>query len=198
MNIFVSSSRRNEKQSEVVAALRKLGHEVYDFHNPDGAPGLLPWDDESFTPEAQKSILQYPLATKVFERDMVALQEADVVVGVMPFGRSACLEMGWAAGHGKRTIVLLAAGEPELMMKMFSNICVDLAELVEILTHEVITQYFTVRTTGYVIIHGPTKEKCREKMFEEFGTHWAMQYDTADAAGVDRHGLALIAELYVE
>lgn len=32
--IYVASSWRNKYQPEVVAALRKAGHKVYDFRNP--------------------------------------------------------------------------------------------------------------------------------------------------------------------
>ena len=37
--IYVASSWRNKYQPEVVAALRKAGHEVYDFRNPKDNPG---------------------------------------------------------------------------------------------------------------------------------------------------------------
>ena len=34
MNIYVASSWRNAMQPAIVAALRRWGHEVYDFKNP--------------------------------------------------------------------------------------------------------------------------------------------------------------------
>lgn len=34
MKIYVASSWRNQYQPEVVATLRAVGHEVYDFKNP--------------------------------------------------------------------------------------------------------------------------------------------------------------------
>ena len=37
--IYVASSWRNKYQPEVVTALRKAGHEVYDFRNPKDNPG---------------------------------------------------------------------------------------------------------------------------------------------------------------
>lgn len=37
--IYVASSWRNPYQPEVVAALRKAGHQVYDFRNPEDNPG---------------------------------------------------------------------------------------------------------------------------------------------------------------
>ena len=60
-----------------------------------------------------------------FQKDMDALRRCDAVVAVQPFGRSASLELGWACGAGKFTILLLADGEPELMVKMCDHVCVD-------------------------------------------------------------------------
>jgi hypothetical protein len=65
-----------------------------------------------------------------FERDMGAPGECDALVMVQPCGRSAALELGWAAGAGKRTIVLLADGEPELMLKMANHFCLNVSEVV--------------------------------------------------------------------
>jgi hypothetical protein len=65
-----------------------------------------------------------------FERDMGAPGECYALVMVQPCGRSAALELGWAAGAGKRTIVLLADGEPELMLKMADHFCLNVSEVV--------------------------------------------------------------------
>ena len=46
------------------------------------------------------------------------MEWADAFVLLMPCGRSAHLEAGWAIGAGKPTAILLSAGEPELMYKM--------------------------------------------------------------------------------
>ena len=56
---------------------------------------------------------------------------ADAFVLVMPCGRSAHLELGWAAGAGKPTAILLSDGEPELMYKMVDDICVSIDEVIE-------------------------------------------------------------------
>jgi hypothetical protein len=61
------------------------------------------------------------------------MKKADVFIGVQPFGRSASMEMGWAAGNNKKTILLLDNGEPELMVKMFDHICCRLAEVLLVL-----------------------------------------------------------------
>jgi hypothetical protein len=67
---------------------------------------------------------------------MSAMMWADTFVGVQPFGRSASMEMGWASGQGKRTILLIANGEPELMVKMFDHLCCNLKEVLSVLNSQ--------------------------------------------------------------
>src|SRR5688572_3102668 len=133
MRVFVSSSWRNERQPSVVAALRQAGHDVYDFRSPtDGASGFswaevdsdwLGWSPSQFRDHSSD-----PLVEQGFQNDMRALRECDALVMVQPCGRSAALELGWACGAGKATIVLLADGEPELMLKMADQFCLSVEE----------------------------------------------------------------------
>lgn len=126
MRIYVASSWRNDYQPTVVDALRTAGYEVYDFRAPkwndngfhwseiDGA-----WQDWDF--ERYVTALTHPLAESGFKSDMDGLEWADVCVLVLPCGRSAHLELGWAIGRGKPTAILhhpTRAIEPELMGKM--------------------------------------------------------------------------------
>ena len=60
---------------------------------------------------------------------MDALEACDALVMVQPCGRSAALELGWAVGAGKPTIVLLADGEPELMLLMAQYFCLTIEEV---------------------------------------------------------------------
>ena len=55
---------------------------------------------------------------------MDALNTADVLVLVLPSGRSAHVEAGYHAGHGKPVVVFIPEerSEPELMYKMFTAI----------------------------------------------------------------------------
>lgn len=72
-----------------------------------------------------------------FNVDMAALQRCDVVVCVLPCGRSAHLELGWAVGAGKRTILLLAGeNEPELMNLMVGRLATSVDEVIEALGEE--------------------------------------------------------------
>lgn len=120
MKIYLASSWRNELQPEVLALLRSCGHEVYDFRNPPNRSGFS-WrtihpDWENWSPEQYREALQHPLAKAGFESDMQALRECDACVLLLPSGRSASFEFGWAIGAGKvGAVVMFDKCEPELM-----------------------------------------------------------------------------------
>ena len=123
MKIYVASSWRNTRQPGVVDKLRTEGHEVYDFRNPAPGDHGFQWSEidpdwQGWTPEQFAAALNHPVALLGFSRDMQALEGCDACVLVMPCGRSAHLEAGWAAGAGKRLLILLSDGEPELMYGM--------------------------------------------------------------------------------
>lgn len=133
--IYVASSWRNEYQGAVVDGLRAAGHFVYDFKNPkEGAYGFS-WSDidanwMSWTAAEYREALRHPKAQSGFISDFTAMQWADTFVLVLPCGRTAHLEMGWAVGAGKETIILTRDGEePELMAKMCNYICLSLDEV---------------------------------------------------------------------
>lgn len=142
MRVYVASSWRNPIQQDVVAYLRAAGHGVYDYRNP--APGDNGFGWRQCADEAQlrdpkrfrDEVLTHPVAREGFSKDMNALRSAEATVLVLPCGRSAHLELGWATGAGQRTIVLLddPMSEPELMYLMNTTICVDLSEVAEALS----------------------------------------------------------------
>lgn len=127
MRIYVASSWRNRYQPEVVEALRSEGFDVYDFRNPPTRSGFA-WSD--IDPDWQKwnttqyvEALRHPVAIAGFNSDMDALRACDAVVLVLPSGRSAALEAGWACGAGKPVYVYQPEPcEPELMLAMCTNI----------------------------------------------------------------------------
>lgn len=145
--IYLASSWRNPQQPDVVVALRMAGHEVYDFRNPDvqGPPGGrgrgFGWGEidpmwQTWTPEQFRDALEHETADAGFWSDANAMEWADTFVLLQPCGRSAHLELGWACGRpDKTTIVLLAPRqEPELMLKFADHICLDLDEVIQVLT----------------------------------------------------------------
>jgi hypothetical protein len=109
--VYVASSWRNEKQSEVVYDLRRHGWDVYDFRNPEPGNTGFHWskidpDWKAWTP-------------KEYREQLLAHR-----------GRSAHLEAGWFAGAGKPLFILLHDGEPELMYRM-ATLCLGVDELLE-------------------------------------------------------------------
>jgi hypothetical protein len=122
--IYVASSWRNAQQPSVVVALREDGHEVYDFRNPLAGDGGFHWSQVDCEwrgwglTEYVHHLETNPIAAKGFKLDKDALNWCDTCVLLLPCGRSAHLEAGFAAGQGKPTLVMLSEDErlqPELM-----------------------------------------------------------------------------------
>lgn len=133
MKIYVASSWRNERQPFVLAKLREAGHEVYDFKDPTNSFRWSDIDPDGFrdwTPQQFKAALEHPLAQKGFESDMRALENCDACVLLLPCGKSAHLELGYAVGARKMTLVLMEqSSEPELMYLMVDEVCLSVSEV---------------------------------------------------------------------
>ena len=138
--IYVASSWRNPIQQEIVQVLRDSGHEVYDFRNPSPGnhgfawsevnPDWLQWTPEQFTRDLYAG---NPAVIRGFQFDKDALDWADTCVLVLPCGRSAHLEAGYAAGQGKLTLFYLHPDkfEPELMYLLGHGCFTDHASLLK-------------------------------------------------------------------
>lgn len=146
MKLYVASSWRNDLQPSIVADLRTLGHDVYDFRHPPGGDHLgFSWSDvdpawPSWTPEQYLAALDHPIAVAGFDSDVGAMQWADAGVLILKSGRSAHLEAGWFVGQGKPLWILLDPDEfgrdaghhvTELMYRMATGIFTTIAELLE-------------------------------------------------------------------
>lgn len=136
MKIYVASSWRNQIYQFVVDKLREAGFEVYDFRNPQPGnngfhwseidPNWQNWDFHQYT-----EALEHPIAKSGFSNDMTALMNADICVLVLPSGRSAHLEAGYAIGAEKPTYIIIPEKmEPELMYKMASGIFLNVEDLI--------------------------------------------------------------------
>lgn len=138
MKIYVASSWRNYLQAGVVGMLRQMGHEVYDFRHPQPGNEGFHWSAidpnwKQWTPDEYKAALQHPIAKSGFEFDMKALEQCDACVLVLPCGRSAHLELGYAVGAGKKTYVLLIdQQEPELMALMCTDVLTSTDQLFDV------------------------------------------------------------------
>lgn len=134
MKIYVATSWRNKYQPEIVKNLRRRCFQVYDFRsggsgwNESDGEGGFSWSSidecwQLWTPGKYCKSLEHPLADAGFKRDMDALEECDCCLYVMPCGPSASMEMGWAKGAGKLTLVYVPElREPDLMVKMADHV----------------------------------------------------------------------------
>lgn len=124
MKVYVASSWRNSFQPIVVKALLKDGHSVYDFRHPEYNNYGFRWSEintnwRAWDTKEYITALDHQLAITGFERDMQNLRHCEACVYVMPCGPSASMELGWACGAGKKTVVYIPElKEPDLMIKM--------------------------------------------------------------------------------
>jgi hypothetical protein len=140
MSIYVASSWRNNIQQQIVAQLRAVGFDVYDFKNPKPGDKGFHWSEiaeawKSWTTPQFREALTHPIAEAGFKSDMDALKACNACLLVLPCGRSAHLELGWAVGAGKKTVVLSTQHpeEPELMYKMVGLVTDSVEEAVTFL-----------------------------------------------------------------
>jgi ADP-ribose pyrophosphatase YjhB (NUDIX family) len=124
VKIYVASSWRNLHQPAIVDVLRSAGHEVYDFKRPVPGDEDFHWSEidggwKNWTVAEYAKALEHPIAARGFASDMRALDDTDLVVLVLPSGRSASWEYGyWCGKTGKQGIVHCPEkAEPELMYR---------------------------------------------------------------------------------
>lgn len=139
--VYVASSWRNNLQIAVCAALRAVGIDHYDFKNPKPGEEGFAWTEvgmPSYDRATNSDVpadeylegMRHPAAIEGFARDMAAMEKADTFILVQPCGRSAHLELGWAAGKGKRTAVLIEDPcTPDLMYGMCDFITPSMMDL---------------------------------------------------------------------
>ena len=105
--IYLIGSLRNPEVPIIGDALRDAGFEVFDEWHSAGEIA-----DDCFRDYCNgrgltyREALQTYAAKHIFEFDKTYLTRPGIVVLVMPGGKSAHLELGWALGHAKAGYVL--------------------------------------------------------------------------------------------
>lgn len=132
--IYIASSWKNPIHIAVVAACQAAGLDVYDFRHPRPNDTGFAWQQVGMTDpctiDAYLKGIEHPIALAGFASDFEAMRESDTFVLVLPCGRSAHLELGWAVGQGKRTAILLEEEvTPELMYRMVDYLAPSLFDL---------------------------------------------------------------------
>jgi len=132
--IYVIGSLRNKNVPIISNKLRKsTSHEIFDSWYSPGPHADDYWRHyEKAKGVTYKEALRDWAAKHIFEFDVHHLDRADVVVLIMPAGKSCHLELGWALGKGKRGYILYDK-EPkrwDIMVQFCTDIFFSVDELV--------------------------------------------------------------------
>lgn len=135
--IYVASSWRNPIYEGVLAVLHAAKLPFYDFKHPVPGNSGFAWVDVDphwvvWTPTEYRERLTHSRAEEGFRYDMDALKACETLLLVLPCGRSAHLELGYAIGAGKTTIIYYPSDiqiEPELMYKAADYLCLTMGEV---------------------------------------------------------------------
>lgn len=117
--IYIASSWRNEVAArELAAFLREAGHEVDCFCDPSTGRFVfnVPLPDRPHL-DAKTFLESDSRARQAFREDRAWIEWADVLVMLLPCGKSAHLEAGYARGLRKTVIIYgdFPKGEIEVM-----------------------------------------------------------------------------------
>ncbi|MHB8118656.1 MAG: hypothetical protein ACYDHX_08025 [Methanothrix sp.] len=109
MKVYLASSWKNKAEVDRVAEeLRRFGLEVDNFSDPSSGRFVFSWKDlpaEILENLNAKTFLRDGRTQKAFQEDKDGIDWADVVLMIMPCGRSSHLELGYAKGKGKKAII---------------------------------------------------------------------------------------------
>lgn len=138
VRVYIASSWRNPIYDSMREYLTACDFEVYDFKNEETAfrwEDVDPdWDrigDDIVNHVRFETLMSNPAVKKAYNADFEALRHSDIVILLLPAGRSAHLEAGWAVGHGKVVIVYVYGrmNPVEVMYAMLGKVFDDLEDL---------------------------------------------------------------------
>lgn len=108
--IYLVGSLRNPFIPELAVHLRSLGHEVFDDWYGSGPADDDNWREyELARGRPYEEAISGKAATNICAFDKANILASDTVILVLPAGRSGHMEIGFAAGAGKATYILLDA-----------------------------------------------------------------------------------------
>lgn len=132
-SIYVIGSLRNPLIPEVAADLRTVGYDAFDDWYSAGPEADDYWKtyEQSRGRTYAEALDGFP-ARHVFSFDKHHLDRCDAAVLVLPAGRSGHLELGYVAGKGKPTFILLPDEHDrwDVMYRFATAVCPTVNSLV--------------------------------------------------------------------
>lgn len=141
MKIYMASSWKNaDEVQEIANYLRQKGHEVDDFTDDSRGRYVFFFKD---LPDYENlnaiTLLEHEPAKRAFVEDRSFIEWADVILLLLPCGRSAHLEAGYAKGLGKKLIIYQPSfqkGEFDVMYGFADLITDDFNSVMDFLKKE--------------------------------------------------------------
>ncbi len=132
-NIYIIGSLRNEEVPVIANKLREAGHEVFDDWYAAGPEADDYWRNyEKQKGHSYKDALKGFSAKDVFHFDKTHLDRNDIAVLVLPAGKSGHLELGYVAGCGKPTYIILDDPDRwDVMYQFATDVFYSIDELIE-------------------------------------------------------------------
>ncbi len=133
-SLYLIGSLRNEQVPVVANEIRELGFDVFDDWYSVGPEADDYWQAyETGRGRSYSEALAGYAANHVFRYDRSHLERCDIVLLLMPAGKSGHLEFGYSIGRGKPGIIYLP--EPperyDVMYRFANHVCVGKKQLME-------------------------------------------------------------------
>lgn len=114
LNVYLIGALKNQRIPVIGNLLRVQGYDVMDEWFTPGEYADTNWQAyERLRGRTYAEALRGRAATNIVLFDRSYLDHSDAVVYIAPAGKSAMLELGYAAGSGKRTAIFLDGEEPD-------------------------------------------------------------------------------------
>jgi len=131
--VYLIGALKNQRIPDIGNLLRGQGYDVMDEWFTPGEMADLNWQEYSRRRGlSYQEALRGRAAQNIFLFDRSYIDMADVVVLAMPAGKSAMLELGYAKGRGKKTVLFLDGQDPDrydIMPNFADLICKTESEL---------------------------------------------------------------------
>jgi hypothetical protein len=122
LELYLIGSLRNPEIPRIASELRGVGVDVFDDWYAAGPHADDSWRDyEKGKGNTYSQALQGYAAKHVFAFDKHHLNRVDGAILCLPAGRSGHLELGYSAGLGKQTYILLDDPERWDVMYQFAD-----------------------------------------------------------------------------